>query len=58
MQFVAQVFFVTLSESRLLVLLGALPVIHMSDVLSCINSCRDEVLRHEIFPRAFIRAIV
>ena len=58
MQFVAHIFFVTLPESRLLVLLGALPVAHVSDVLSCINSCRDEVLRHAIIPRAFFRAIV
>ena len=58
MKFVAHVFFVTLPESRLLVLLGALPVVHVLDVLFCINSCRDEVLRYAIVPRVFFCAIV
>ena len=42
---------------KLLVLLVALRVVPVPDVLSCINSCRDEGLRHAIFPRAFFRAI-
>ena len=57
MRFVVHVFFVTLSESRLFVLLGALLVVHVPDVLPCIDSCRDELLRHAIVPRAFFRNI-